>query len=288
MPLTLIPMPKAFAPGNLSCIFRICYNKDPAKMHSLGVGFTTDKGVIAEAQQGKKTEVIFNNHLIKFPTVITALESLTKKSVRIVIKSELPLGCGFGLSGACTLAAAYAVNNLFSLKKTEEELAMAAHTAEVINSTGLGDVAGQFNGGFLMKTKIGNPLEVERLDIKEKYVYYKIFGPLQTKGVLKNKLLAEKINLAGDEALKKIKQLKNPTLTNIIKISKEFAEKSSLLKEPDVINEIKKIELLGGAASMIMLGNAVYSDIEFPECEKAEISYRKAYVINATSKKFLL
>ena len=49
MLLILIPMSKAFAPGNLSCIFRICYNKYPAKMHPLGVGFTTDKGVIAEA-----------------------------------------------------------------------------------------------------------------------------------------------------------------------------------------------------------------------------------------------
>ena len=272
-------MSKAFSPGNISCIFMICYNSEPALMHSLGVGFTTDKGVVVDTTESRKTEIVFNNKTIDFQTLISALRMLTEKPVRVVIDSELPLGCGFGLSGACTLATVLAVNNLFLLGKSEEEMAMIAHIAEVRNSTGLGDIAGQFNGGFLMKTKSGNPLAVERLNVKEKAVYYKVFGALHTKSILKDKVLVRKINLAGDYALEKIKQIKTPTLSEIIRISREFAEKSELLKSPEVINQIREIEESGGNASMIMLGNAVYSDVEFVGCERIEVSKRRACLI---------
>ncbi|MEK6808762.1 MAG: pantoate kinase [Nanoarchaeota archaeon] len=273
-------MAKAFAPGNLSCIFRICHSSTPAKMHSLGVGLTTNKGVIVETKRNNKTVIFFNGKKINFPTVLTAINMLTKEQFIVDIISELPLGCGFGLSGACTLASVYSINALLILNKQEYELAMISHIAEVKNSTGLGDIAGQFNGGFLMKTMSGEPLEVERLNIKDKYIYYKVFGELYTKDILKNKSLTDKINHAGDIALNKIRLLINPNLIDIIKISKEFAEKSGLLKSPEVINEIKKIESLGGYASMIMLGNAVYSNIEFPDCERAEISNKRACLLN--------
>ena len=31
---------RAFAPGNISCVFKIVADPDPARMHSLGMGFT--------------------------------------------------------------------------------------------------------------------------------------------------------------------------------------------------------------------------------------------------------
>ena len=39
----------AFAPGNVSGIFRIVPDGDPRRMHSLGMGFTALHGVIATA-----------------------------------------------------------------------------------------------------------------------------------------------------------------------------------------------------------------------------------------------
>ena len=76
-----------------------------------------------------------------------------------------------------------------------------------------------------------------------------------------------------------INQIKTPTLSEIIRISREFAEKSELLKSPEVINQIREIEESGGNASMIMLGNAVYSDVEFVGCERIEVSKRRACLI---------
>ena len=58
----------------------------------------------------------------------------------------MPLGCGFGLSGAAALATAYALNEYLSLGKAREALAMIAHVAEVENRTGLGDVCSHTMG----------------------------------------------------------------------------------------------------------------------------------------------
>src|SRR3989344_1259945 len=122
-------------------------------MGSYGVGFALNEGVIAEASRAKRNGIVFNNVSKNLPTVSNLIKKLTKEKVRIYIKSKLPLGCGFGLSGASALAAAYAANDLLGLKKSKKELAIMAHTAEVENNTGLGDVVNQFYGGFCLKLK---------------------------------------------------------------------------------------------------------------------------------------
>ena len=268
---------RAFAPGNASCIFRICSDKNPRKMGSLGVGFTVNKGVTAEVQLSKKTIIRFNKKKISIPTVTTVLNKLTDKNVSVDFSSGLPLGMGFGLSGACALTTALAVDKLLNLKKPKKELYMIAHTAEVINRTGLGDVAGQINGGFLVKRTKGSPLKAERLNVKEKAVYYKLFGKLDTKKVITDRKIKGRINKAGDNALKKIR--KSISLSEIIEISKIFAEESGLLRNKKVKQAIRDIEKNSGKASMIMLGHAVFSSIPFKGCKRLRITQNKARLL---------
>src|SRR5258706_12865492 len=144
---------KAFAPGNISCIFKVCEHDSahPAKMGSIGLGFTIDKGVTVEVSKSDETEIFFNNKKIDFPTVESVIKNLPtpfikggKGGFRIHISSPLPLGCGFGLSGASALATAYALNELLGLGREQLELAKIAHAAEVENKTGLGDVTNQY------------------------------------------------------------------------------------------------------------------------------------------------
>jgi len=270
---------KAFAPGNVSCIFRIVDNKNKSKRHSLGVGFTVNKGVIVKASKSNKTKIYANGKKIRFPTIKTVIKELTQKPVKIEIKDQLPSGAGFGISGASALATAYALNKLLNLKKSKKELAIIAHKAEVINSTGLGDIGGQFNGGFNMKIKRGKPLEVVNLGINNANIYYTFFSRIQTKKVINSRLKKRRINKAGDRALKRIKSLKNKTLKDVIRISKDFALESNLLKNKNVKCRIKQIENKGGNASMIMLGNAVFADIPFKNCKKIKISGRGACLI---------
>src|SRR3989338_10943135 len=126
----MISEAKAFAPANVSCIFKIYEHKNPRWMGSYGLGFTLNEGVMATASIAKRNEVAFNNESINFPTVKSVIEKLTKEKLRICIKTKLPLGCGFGLSGASALATAYAINKLLNIKKSNKELAIIAHIAE--------------------------------------------------------------------------------------------------------------------------------------------------------------
>jgi len=277
---------KAFSPGNVSCIFRVIDNKNPLKKHSLGVGFTVDKGVYVSVKLSKKTSITFNNKKWKLPTVVSVVNKLTDTPVKVKIKSELPLGAGFGVTGACALSTAYALNKLLGLKMSKEKLAMVAHTAEVENGTGLGDVGGEFTGGFNAKFTRGKALEGVSLGITNGDIYYKFFSNISTKKVINSKTKKIKINKAGDKALKSVKKLINDKKINkrlrlkkIIEISNGFSVDSGLLADKKVKKLIDKIESKGGNASMIMLGNAVFSDTKFLGSRKVKISKRSAHLL---------
>ncbi len=265
-------MASAFAPGNISCVFKIIPHTDPARMHSLGMGFTIKEGVQVSVSEHHKTKVLFNNKDITFPTVRTVVHQLIQDTdtpgVVVDLASPLPLGCGFGLSGAAALATAYALNALIKLRKDNEELAMVAHVAEVENRTGLGDVCSQYHGGCLVKLTEGAPLHADKLPIPEQPIYYRYFGPIQTSEVLRDTEQTKRINRAADTTLAILKKLRrtqsNPELfTECFAVAKQFSVDSGLLSDTRVINTIAQIEAAGGAASMIMLGNGVFSTHAF-------------------------
>jgi len=273
---------KSFAPANISCIFKIYERKNPRWTGSYGIGFTLNEGVIVKVSKAKRTEIVFNNESINFPTVKSVVEKLTNEKLRVYIKSKLPLGCGFGLSGASALATAYAINKLLNLKKSNKELAIIAHTAEVENKTGLGDVVNQYYGGFCFKQKPSSYFIVKKIPINNINIYCKYFSKISTKSIITNQKLKNKINKSASIGLNKIQKLinenKNIKLGDIIKISKEFAVNSGLLRDEKTIETIKNIEENNGNASMIMLGNAVFSDKLFKGAMKLKIVDRCAYV----------
>ncbi|MCK5008955.1 MAG: hypothetical protein KAS98_00625 [Deltaproteobacteria bacterium] len=267
---------KAFAPANISCIFRLYEDKNPMKKGSLGVGFTLDLGATVRVSKNNKTIVKVNGKKENFKTVLSVINNLTEENVLIEIKTGVPFGSGFGMSGASALGTAYALNKLLKLKKTKKELAMVAHVAEVANSTGRGDVGGQFNGGIMAKFE-KEPLKVEKLPIRQDYAYYQVFGELDTKKVINSKAKVALINKAGSAALRKVRKVKS--FSELVSISKDFSIKSRLLKNRQVINKIKEIEKKGGKASMIMLGDAVFSDVYFKGCKKAKIIKKGARLL---------
>ena len=278
-------MARAYAPGNISCVFKVIPHADPARMHSLGMGFTVKEGVEVSVSEQNETEVLFNNKRINFPTVVAVVNRLIQNSsvvgIKVVITSPLPLGCGFGLSGAAALATAYALNERLSLHKGSEALAMIAHIAEVENRTGLGDVCSQYHGGCLVKLKEGAPLVADRLPIAEQPIYYRYFGPIRTSEVLGNREQTLRINRAADVALRTLQTLTsakpNADLFNAcFAVSKQFSVESGLLSDARVIETIAGIEAEGGVASMIMLGNGVFSTHSFEDAVETKLVHNPA------------
>lgn len=274
---------KAFAPANISCIFKVYKHKNPGLAGSWGLGFTLSEGVTVSVKKVNATSVLFNSKKVDMPTVFDVVQALTTDNILITINTKLPLGCGFGVSGAAALATAYAVNKLLDLKKTKKELAVIAHSAEVKNKTGLGDVANQFFGGVLFKKKPSSYFSITKIPLKEKTVYCRVFSPLSTKSVLSNNKLLVHVDEAAKDALGEIANElseKNVlTLAKILSISKQFAVASGLLKEKDVIQAIEEIEKKGGSAAMIMLGNAVVSNISFAGATKFFLSQKGAMLL---------
>ena len=273
---------KAFAPGNVSGVFKIIPNEDPARMHSLGMGFTIADGVTVTVAESDSTSVLFNANPIEFATVRTVLAKLAGARVSIEIETVLPLSGGFGLSGASSLATAFAVNELLGLGLTEDALAMVAHVAEVENLTGLGDVAGQFNGGCLIKLVPGDPLAAVSLPVPEQVVHYRYFSPINTRDVIGNSEQRERINAAADTALTELARLKNRSESEFacyIGIAKEFSMQSGLLLDDDVKSAIRECEERGGTASMIMLGNAVFSDVSFTGAKTTRLAKRRVELL---------
>ena len=310
-------MTSAFAPGNISCVFKVIRHADATRMHSLGMGFTVTEGVEATVSEHHETELLFNGQGINFPTVRAVVNRLTQNTIvagiKVNLTSPLPLGCGFGLSGAAALATAYALNELLHLRKDTEPLAMIAHVAEVENRTGLGDVCSQYHGGCLVKLKEGAPLVADRLPIAEQPIYYRYFGPIQTSEVLGNREQTLRINRAADIALNALRTLiranaeilvcggpgsppvtgeghseqrpghRVPGSTGLFNacfaVSKQFSVESGLLSDARVINTIAQIEAEGGVASMIMLGNGVFSTHPFEDAVETKLVNNPARLI---------
>ena len=290
---------RAFAPGNISGLFKIIPHEDPARMHSLGWGFTVRDGVDVRVARADSpaTRVRFNGAPIDFPTVSSALSDLAANvaanvAFDVEITSALPLSSGFGLSGAATFASLIAADQLLQLDRTRAELAMIAHVAEVRNLTGLGDVCSQFNGGCLVKTRVGNPLAATRIAIAETPVHWRYFDQISTREILADHDRHQRINAAADRALATIDEAISArpdagdagaaatgiTFPELIAAALDFAETSGLLTDDRVRRAIAQSRADGGAATMIMLGNAVFSTVPFPGSTETALTATAAHL----------
>ena len=229
---------------------------------STGVGCTINRNVVAKVSIAADNSIFFNGLRIKLPTIITALEKLTHGKFRTSLTSELPIGCGFGISGAATLATLWAANQLLNKKQNFRTLSEIAHFAEITNRTGLGTVATQITGGFLVKSKPGIPVTFKRLSFTGSKIYAVILGKVSTAKILANNTKMILINNSAESTLEKINKIKSPALSEIIKLSYDFCKKSRIYNYSEANSIISKIYEQNGSATMSMVGHVILSTIK--------------------------
>ena len=159
---------------------------------------------------------------------------------------------------------------------------MAAHVAEVKNLTGLGDVCGQFHGGCLAKLVPGDPLAAVALPVGEQTVFYRYFSPIRTREIIGDPGHAGRINAAADAALADLATLADrgvPEFPEYVAVAKRFSVASGLLRHPGVRRIVTEVEAAGGAASMIMLGNAVFSTIAFDGASETKLAKHRVRIV---------
>lgn len=252
---------KAYAPGHITGFFQIHEHDDPHRKGSTGCGIVLNGGVTTEVKVGKsveKTEIFLNGKKVEGKTTRTVVEMMTDEPVIVKSWAEIPAGCGFGASGAGALGTAYALNMALSLNNTVKSLTEYAHVAEVVNHSGLGDIAAQSNGGVVIRRQPGGPEfgNIDRIPAPEARVFCIVLGEISTGSVLADEAAAGRINAAGKAAMSEL--LKKPTLDNFMSQAKDFASKTGLMSST-AQDVIEAACASGGLASQAMLGDTIFA-----------------------------
>ncbi|ELY51838.1 pantoate kinase [Natronorubrum bangense] len=246
----------AFVPGHITGFFSAHPAEDPTKAGSRGAGLTLTDGVdvtVTPAPEGEST-IVLDDKELEIDPVRTVLETL-ETPAHVEAESEIPLGSGFGVSGAMALGTALAANRVFERKLSRNELVTIAHGAEVQAGTGLGDVVAQAHGGVPIRLEPGGPQENKLDAIPERArVEYVSFGELSTAEVLSGE--TDQLSAAGKQALSRV--VEEPTLLSFMYASRLFAREAGLLTD-EVTATITDVADAGGQASMAMLGETVFA-----------------------------
>ncbi|MGM0387869.1 MAG: pantoate kinase [Natrinema limicola] len=244
----------AFVPGHVTGFFSAHPDEDPTKAGSRGAGLTLTDGVEVTVEPATETTVVLDGDELEIDPVTTVLETLDV-TARVEADADLPLGAGFGVSGAMALGTVLAANRVFACKLSMNELVTIAHGAEVQAGTGLGDVVAQARGGVPIRLEPGGPQEnvLDTIPARAR-VEYVSFGELSTADVLSGD--TEMLTAAGQDALSRV--VEEPTLLSFMYASRRFARDAELLTA-QVREAIADVSAVDGQASMAMLGNTVFA-----------------------------
>ncbi len=255
----------AFVPGHVTGFFSAHPAEDPTEAGSRGAGLALTDGVrvTVKPADGESAVVVDRadggrEHTSPdgIEAVGIVLETLDLDAgVRLEIDADLPLGAGFGVSGALALGTALAANAVFDCRLSENELVTIAHAADVRAGTGLGDVVAQARGGVPIRLEPGAPAvnSIDAVPARAR-VEYVTFGERSTADVLAGE--TDRLTEAGRTALSRV--VSEPTLSSVIYASRRFAREADLLT-PDVREAIEAVAAEGGQASMAMLGDTAFA-----------------------------
>jgi pantoate kinase len=235
----------ASAPGSVTSIF---VPPQSPQDGSLGVSFAIEDGVDAVVAPSAEMSVVLNEEPTSFEPVEGVIRQL-EVSAAVSLIASVPVGYGFGASGAATLATALAADEAFDLGRGREELLEAAHRAEVEAGTGLGDVFIQDRGGLIWNTGDG----LQRSELSADLEYTAVDG-IATSTVLDDEQTLERVRECGQEGLSRFSP--EMSLQELLGLSWEFVQRSGLATDR-VSEEVQRVERDGGAASMAMLGETV-------------------------------
>lgn len=250
----------AFSPGHLSGYFKPVYGPDPGSTGSLGAGIVIQEGVTTTVWPSTITKITVERFdpgsgtRSVVPGTSPPIRYLLERmgvTARVRTECCLPIGAGFGLSAAALLSTATAINALLSLSLSAVECAAYAHEAEIVNRTGLGDIAACMGGGRDCRKGAGIHAEILRDFDLEAPICAVVFGPLPSPHILGSPDMMERVTRAYPARCPR-------DALDLFRLSRRFAEASGLLT-PQVIGGLSACDEAGIPATMTMLGNGIFA-----------------------------
>ena len=196
---------------------------------------------------------IIENKIVEDPVVLRAIELLGygNKGLSVYLRRDLPIGAGFGISGASALAAC------LELDKNLKNCTVASHQAEIEYKTGLGDVVAISSaldkGDFPLvveRMTPGSNGETDTYAVDSKLVVCVSGLGRNTSDIISNPEWSEIINAVSSN-------LNNTEydIRSVIKAGRIFTEKSGLINE-NLAEILDKIPL-GAVSSIAHLGTSI-------------------------------
>lgn len=272
---------KAFSPSHITGFFQI-FDQTANSLHagSRGAGVSLIKGVETHIKIKKASKslvhtringAISNSAEVSEHTVRKFLScSKEKRDFEIFVEHhvEVPIGAGFGTSGAAALGLALALNEAFESDMSRIEAAQIAHMAEIECKTGLGTVIAETFGGLEIRVKPGAPGigEIKQVPFsKDQVVACLTFETLSTKNCLSDEKIRRRINELGG---KLVDELANePKVASFLTFSRWFADNIGLETEK-VRRVLRATDADNFVCSMPMFGQAVFTLVDQDSLEK--------------------
>jgi pantoate kinase len=212
-----------------------------------------------------RIDVEYNGERIDAPVTTTVVRTMAEHygrtfSVNVQHQSDLTVGVGFGASGAGALGTALALGKILDDGMTATEAAGFAHSADVLNHTGLGDVIGQFEGGIEVRVLPGAPGIGKIIHVPyDESMQVVLAGGLGLKAkraALVDSSWRERINRVAEDLVEEMKS--DPSISRFIGCSRRFADATGLATER-VRATLERLDSEGlHQSGMVMLGDSVF------------------------------
>lgn len=194
-------------------------------------------------------------------------------SVEIEQEVSVPIGGGYGTSGASALGISLALSRALKIGISYLDIVEIAHEADIVCRTGLGTVVGIMKNchGIVLVRRPGGPLYVDLgcIPLDSSIVALSAFyRPIPKSEILAKTPGLDKIREIGFKTLEAIEQ--DPTPQNFVNKCYEFATAANLVtpRVKEALDMLRGVRgLLGG--SMNMIGEAVFALIDRDYAEEA-------------------
>lgn len=258
---------RAFSPGHVTGFFSIHPHEDPLRHGSTGAGFSLSEGTTTTLEPSSDDAVSMNGQVLEAPVSRAVLRLFRESTGRaqawsVRHETSLPIGCGFGTSGAGALSLALALNQAAGSPLARDEAGALAHRAELQIGTGLGTVLGETAGGFEVRTLAGAPGtgKVVNLPFGDSLrAAFLVYGPLATPKLLGDREVAQAISREGESLRQRL--LDDPGVPQFLSLSRNFGRQAGLVS-PRLAEIQDRLAAEGLTAPMLMFGDGLFTLVE--------------------------
>jgi pantoate kinase len=277
MDSSLVRRGAAFAPGHVTGVFVPDLNaSDPRGRGSRGVGLVLARGAVAEVEwrgdRGPGVRVR-DRRGARLPITEEAVRRLSSEAdgfVRVRVRHELPVGQGFSMSAAGTLAASLAVAHV--LERPRQRAVEVAHLAELYGRGGLGGVSAILGGGLEVRSTPGIPPwgQVAHRSISRRVIVGTVGGPLPSPALLGDPRFLARVASRGAVELDRLGS--RPGWDDLLAASERFTDSLGLAPRP-LRGVVRDVRALGARAAQAMFGQSFFAYAPTPAVRTAILEY---------------